>query len=68
MTRYLPIILGIVLIVGLTIPQVVMTDRLAGANVTAEQRAELLKLVPKSFGDWTSDLARLPQYADGRTS
>ena len=29
MTRYLPIVLGMVLIVGLTIPQVIMTDRLA---------------------------------------
>ena len=55
MTRYLPIVLGMVLIVGLTIPQVIMTDRLAGTNVTAEQRAELLTLVPKDFGDWTSE-------------
>jgi hypothetical protein len=52
MTRYLPIALGVLLIVGLTIPQIIMTDRLSGTNVSAEQRAELLKLVPKDFGDW----------------
>lgn len=52
MTRYIPAILGLLLIVGLTIPQVVMTDRLSGTNVSAEQRAELLKLVPMNFGDW----------------
>ena len=44
-----------VLIVGLTIPQIRMTDRLSGTNVSAEQRAELLKLVPKNFGDWHGD-------------
>jgi hypothetical protein len=52
MNRYLPIALGVLLIVGLTIVQARMTDRLAGANVTAEQRAELLKNVPKNIGDW----------------
>lgn len=52
MTRYLPILLGALLIVGLTIPQIMITDRLSGTNVNAEQRAELLKLVPKDFGDW----------------
>jgi hypothetical protein len=51
-TRYLPIVLAIALIVGLTIPQIRMTDRLSGTNISAEQRAELLKLVPKDFGDW----------------
>jgi hypothetical protein len=50
--RYLPIVLGMVLIVGLTIPQIKMTDRLSGTNVTTAQRAELLNLVPKDFGDW----------------
>lgn len=55
MTRYLPILLGAVAIVGLTIPQIVMTDRLSGSNVSAEQRAELLKLVPKKVGDWQGE-------------
>jgi len=52
MTRYLPIALGVLLIVGLTIVQVRMTDRLSGTNITATQRAELLKNVPENIGDW----------------
>ncbi len=53
MSRYLPIFLGVLLIVGFTIPQVIMTDRLSGSNVSAEQMAELLKNVPKLIGnDW----------------
>ncbi len=52
MTRYLPIAIGVLVIVGLTIIQVRMTDRLSGANVTAEQRAELLKNIPMNIGDW----------------
>jgi hypothetical protein len=52
MTRYFPIFVGVMLIVGLTYIQVRMTDRLSGTNVTAAQRAELLNLVPKDVGDW----------------
>jgi hypothetical protein len=52
MGRYLPVLLGVVLIVGLTIAQIRMTDRLSGSNVSAEQRAELLKKVPLRVGDW----------------
>lgn len=52
MARYLPILLGMLLIVGLTIPQIQMTDRLSGTNFSAEQRAALLDKVPKSIGDW----------------
>jgi hypothetical protein len=52
MTRYLPILLGVLLIVGLTIPQIQMTDRLSGTNVSAEEQAKLLELVPLNFGDW----------------
>src|SRR3954447_6507336 len=52
MTRYLPIFLAVLLIVGLTIPQIKMTDRFAGTNVSAEQRAHLLEKVPIDVGDW----------------
>jgi hypothetical protein len=52
MSRYLPIVLGVLVIVGLTIPQIVMSDRFASTNVSAAQRAELLKKVPKKIGDW----------------
>ncbi len=52
MARFLPIVLGVLLIVGLTIPQIRMTDRLSGTDFNAEQRAELLNKVPKNIGDW----------------
>jgi hypothetical protein len=52
MVRYLPIILGMLLIVGLTIPQIQLTDRLSGTNVDAVQCAKLLEKVPANLGDW----------------
>lgn len=52
MSRYLPIAFGILLIVILTYIQVRMTDRFSDANVTAQQRAELLKNIPMNIGDW----------------
>jgi hypothetical protein len=55
MSRYLPIVLGVLVIVGLTIPQIVMSDRFASTNVSAAQRADLLKKVPKKIGDWHGD-------------
>lgn len=55
MARYIPFGLALVLIVGLTIVEINITDRFAGANVSAEQRGKLLELVPKSFGDWQSE-------------
>src|SRR4051812_26830742 len=55
MIRYAPIIAAALLIVGLTIVEINMTDRLAGTNVSAEQRATLLSKVPASVGDWRAD-------------
>jgi hypothetical protein len=52
MSRYLPIVLGVFAIVGLTIPQFIMTDRWADTNVTALQQAELLRNVPMTIGNW----------------
>lgn len=52
MFRYAPIAIGVLIIVGLTIVQVRMTDRLSDSNVTAEQRAKLLANVPMNIGDW----------------
>ena len=52
MGRYLPVILGLFLIVGLTFVEIRMTDRFSGSNLSAEERAELLNLVPMNFGDW----------------
>jgi hypothetical protein len=47
--------LGVVAIVGLTIPQIQMSDRFAGSNFSAEQRAELLNSIPKKIGDWQGE-------------
>jgi hypothetical protein len=55
MVRYSPIIMAVLLIVGLTYIEVNMTDRLAGTNVSAEQRAALLDKVPTTVGDWRGD-------------
>ena len=52
MTRYSPIVVGVLLIVGLTIVQARMSDRLSGKNFTTEQKAQLLKNVPMNIGDW----------------
>jgi hypothetical protein len=49
---YLPIGLGVLLIVALTIIQVQMTDRLSASNVSAAERAKLLKQIPDKIGDW----------------
>lgn len=55
MSRYLPIVLGVVAIVGLTIPQIQMSDRFSEGNVNAEQRAELLERIPMKIGDWQGE-------------
>jgi hypothetical protein len=55
MARYVPIVLGVLAIVGLTIPQVVMSDRFAGSNVSAEQRGKLLDNIPMRIGDWQGE-------------
>lgn len=52
MSRYLPLLIGVLLIVGLTIQEVRMTDRMSGTNVSADERAALISSVPKDFGDW----------------
>jgi hypothetical protein len=51
-SRYVPLLFGVLLIVGLTIQQIRMTDRLSGTNVSAIDRAKLIDSVPKDFGDW----------------
>ncbi|MEX2317715.1 MAG: exosortase-associated EpsI family protein [Pirellulales bacterium] len=53
MFRNLHVILGVVVIVGLTVVQSLMSDRFVETNVTAEQRAKLLEQVPENFGEWT---------------
>lgn len=55
MTRNLPIVLGIVLLVGLTIVEAKMADRFQGSNFTAERFSELLGNVPMKIGDWVGE-------------
>lgn len=52
MSRYVPVIIGVLLIVGLTIPEIQITDRFQSSNIKAEQFAEVLSLVPKTIGPW----------------
>jgi hypothetical protein len=55
MSRYLPIFLGVVAIVGLTIPQIRMSDRFADTNFSAQQQAKLLDNIPIKIGDWVGE-------------
>jgi hypothetical protein len=52
MLRYLPVAVAVVAIVSLTVVQSLMSDRFVDSNVTAEQRAKLLKNVPIEVGEW----------------
>jgi hypothetical protein len=52
MWRYLPIATGIVVIVGLTIVEIRISDRFKASNVKAEQFAKLLDDIPMDIGDW----------------
>jgi hypothetical protein len=55
MSRYLPIVAGVVAILSLTAVQILMSDRFVDSNVTAEQRAKLLANVPPQFGEWKGE-------------
>lgn len=55
MSRYLPITLGVLAIVALTIPEIRLSDRFKESNVRAAQFAELLKDIPLSIGDWRGE-------------
>ena len=55
MSRYLPIVLGVLAIVGLTIPQTLMSDRFADTNFSAEQQTKLLDNIPIKIGDWVGE-------------
>ncbi len=55
MIRYLPIVLGVLVIVGLTIPQIWISDRFESTNVSTIEFAELLKNVPNTIGDWQGE-------------
>jgi hypothetical protein len=52
MVRHLPVVLGIVAIIGLTVAEARISGRFQGSDITEEQFAELLKNVPSEIGDW----------------
>jgi len=52
MMRQLPIVLGVLALVGLTVAEARMSGRFQGSNMTQEQFAALLKNVPMDIGDW----------------
>ena len=55
MMRNLPIVLGILLLVGLTVVEAKMSDRFQGTNFTAERFSKLLNQVPLKIGDWVGE-------------
>lgn len=50
--RYVPIILGVIALVGLTVAEARMSGRFQGSDMTEEQFAALLENVPLDIGDW----------------
>lgn len=52
MMRYVPIILGVIALVGLTVAEARISGRFEGSDMTEEQFAALLENVPLDIGDW----------------
>lgn len=52
MMRQIPIVLGLVALVGLTVCESMLTGRFQSSNVTEEQFASFLARVPQDIGDW----------------
>jgi hypothetical protein len=52
MFRHLPVILGVVAIVGLTVAEAKISGRFQGSNITEEQFTALLENVPTDIEDW----------------
>ena len=52
MMRQMPIILGVLALVGLTVAEARMSGRFEGSDITEEQFAAMLKNVPLDIGDW----------------
>ena len=55
MMRQVPIILGVLALIGLTVAEARMSGRFQGSNMTEEQFVALLKNVPEDIGDWHGD-------------
>ena len=52
MMRQIPIILGVLALIGLTVAEARMSGRFEGSSMTEEQFTSLLKNVPLEIGDW----------------
>jgi hypothetical protein len=52
MARFLPLVLGVVVIVGLTVAEARVSGRFDGSDITEEQFALMLESVPRDIGDW----------------
>jgi len=52
MIRHLPIVLGVLALIGFTVAEARMSGRFQGSNMTAEEFAALLKKVPMDIGEW----------------
>jgi Protein of unknown function (DUF3485) len=52
MMRQLPIVLGVLAVVGFTVAEARISGRFQGSDITEEQFAEMLKNVPMNIGDW----------------
>lgn len=52
MMRQVPIVLGVLALIGFTVAEARMSGRFQGSTMTAEQFAALLKHVPMDIGDW----------------
>jgi hypothetical protein len=52
MIRQLPIVLGVVALIGFTVAEARMSGRFQGSNMTEEMFAALLDKVPMDIGEW----------------
>jgi hypothetical protein len=52
MVRQIPVIVGVLALIGFTYAEAKMSVRFQGSDMTEEQFAALLKKVPKDIGDW----------------
>lgn len=52
MMRQIPLVLGVLALIGLTVAEARLSGRFQGSNMTEEQFAALLKNVPEKIGDW----------------
>jgi hypothetical protein len=52
MIRQVPVILGVLALIGFTVAEARMSGRFQGSDMTEEQFTALLKNVPETIGDW----------------